>query len=251
MTARQPTARFKVTGLNAAPRYPGEVIATTTVATTANARQRSGGQVRCQKIRRAAANSTSASPSPTITGLVSAVARPASWSIATVRRGAEELRHDPVVRKDRGETDPRDTVCDRLPHDSAGIGAVLQPQAQAIEAPGGRPAHQRPKHHAIEDGAERSVPRRVVIRRQEPDARARRDVLPEPATLADQAPGLVRTEPEHRGVALVRQLPLADAPPFAGDNDPKPEARFVAKALRGRRVGPWEVVDLREARQLG
>src|SRR4029450_11688798 len=88
MAARQATARFSETGLNAASRNRGEFTATTTTARNMRPRHNQDGHRRCQKIRSARANPTSARPSIlNITSMLSA-ATPESSSIATSSRCA-------------------------------------------------------------------------------------------------------------------------------------------------------------------
>ena len=130
--------------------------------------------------------------------------------------------------------DARDDVNQRLSHGLCGIHTLLEPQAQAIEAPRGRPADERTEDQSVEERAGRSKARAVVVPRQEPDAVGRRDVLPVPAAFANDRQGFAGTESQSGGTAAVRQIPLSDGFTFSAHFKTETDPRRISKSLQAR-----------------
>ena len=154
IAARHATVKFSDTGLNAASKYRGEFSPTAAVARSIDPRHTNTGHRRCQATsstdrERQLQNAEGGHRDARDTSRDAGVAE--HGDLIDVSR--EELGYDALIGEDGSERDTRDEVDERLPHGLCGVHTLLEPQAQAIEAPRGRPADER-----TEDQRSKSAP---------------------------------------------------------------------------------------------
>ena len=107
-------------------------------------------------------------------------------------QGAEEELRQPVAQRPfRGD-------------------AALQPQTEAVEGPGRRPAHERAEEQPVGDGAEAAPAGAVVVAGEEADAVAVGDVAPVAAALGEKGERVRGGEAQGRRCGCRRGVP---APP--------------------------------------
>src|SRR5207253_9412764 len=105
-------------------------------------------------------------------------------------RARHKLGDNAAVEPDEREREARDPM-DRAPLQADGrIDATLEPETQAVEAPGGRPAEHGTEKEIGEapGGAEARL---VVVEGDEPDAAIRGGVAPVARSLPDERLGVV------------------------------------------------------------
>ena len=243
-------ARFNDTGLNAATRYRGAIDG-----------HAERGQHHQAERRRAAASGAARRTEGTAPGRAPRRQSTTSTARSRLDRDAaareacaissacchEQLRHESVIREDQREADARHRVDQCLPHRLRGGNAAFEPQAETIEAPCGRPPHQRTEGEPIEQRADGAETRAVVVPGEKADAVGRWNVLPVAAPLSNDRPRIGGAEFERGGSRSVCEIALADALAFASDLEAKPDARRVAEPLRLGVAGPWKIVNLRKA----
>jgi hypothetical protein len=142
----------------------------------------------------------------------------------------------------------RNTEHWRRPGGLLRIQTLLEPQAQTIEAPCRRPADERTEDQSIEERADGSKTRTVVVPRQEPNAFSGRDVLPVPAAFANDRKGFSGAESQSRGAAAVRQIALSYGFTLAAYFKTETDPRRISKSLRLGVMRFRQVIDPREAK---
>src|SRR5688500_1728531 len=110
--------------------------------------------------------------------------------------------------------------------------AFLDPEPQAVEAPGSRPANQRTKRQRVEQSPGHTESNAVVVGGQEPEFSIDRNVAPVACAFANQRLRIVGPELQCRSALAVSPLAVADRFPFSLDSNAEADTRRVQKPLR-------------------
>src|SRR5437870_4079005 len=103
----------------------------------------------------------------------------------------QQLWCQPMVEKDKGNRDPGHHVNQAALERYSRIDPLLDPEAEAVKAPGGSPAQERPEEKAIYHPPNSAVAGFIVVSRQEANFVVRRQIFPVAASLADERFGIL------------------------------------------------------------
>ena len=160
----------------------------------------------------------------------------------------EQFGDEAVPEPDEGDGEAGDRVDGGEEEGELGRLALLDPEAEAVEAPRGGPAHGGAEGEAIDEDADGTEADFVVVPGEEAGAVGRRgDVLPVSGAGADEGPGLGGAELEGGAGLSIWADALAYALTGASDGEAGDELRFVKELLWLVEGGAWEVLDGGEA----
>ncbi len=149
---------------------------------------------------------------------------------------------------DKHDHTTADAINDRRAKNCLGRDTRLDPEPQAIEAPGGCPAHHRSKENGVHQLARHTEARLIVVPGEKSNTVASWNVLPIARSRCDKGLGIIGPEAQRGGTFACRSGACSRGLTFSSDRQPEAQTGFVEKLLWRFFIRFGEIADGRKAK---